>query len=233
MDVCGVRVTRNVGLLVVGILTVVTATVYFMYVSNRPPDFAALSLAERKTAFVSYLCPAINHANDLVLQDRQQLATGGAMLVELASKYGLSTNVEQDLLHERAQMRIHALPAALVLAQAAIESGWGTSQLAQSAHNYFGRKCFYVDDCYEGDDGQLYRAFDSVEAAVALYFRDINVLMPYVELRRLRRAHGPEAAHRLANGLRNYSSKGQQYVDQVVKVMRENEAVLSCDNYAV
>jgi hypothetical protein len=42
----------------------------------------------------------------------------------------------------RASMRRWHVPASVTIAQAILESGWGSSELASRDHNYFGTKCF-------------------------------------------------------------------------------------------
>lgn len=45
------------------------------------------------------------------------------------------------------EMRNSDIPASIKLAQAALESGWGESELAVNSNNFFGIKCWSTDDC--------------------------------------------------------------------------------------
>ena len=45
------------------------------------------------------------------------------------------------------EMRNHDIPASIKLGQAALESGWGKSELAVHGNNYFGIKCRSNNDC--------------------------------------------------------------------------------------
>jgi flagellum-specific peptidoglycan hydrolase FlgJ len=73
----------------------------------------------------------------------------------------------------------YSIPPSAFLGQAAVESGWGTSWLAQNAKNYFGRKCL-ADPCVvvetpEYRDGvrviesHSFQVYESLEAAVHGY----------------------------------------------------------------
>lgn len=42
--------------------------------------------------------------------------------------------------HAQLGQKVYGVPACLTLAQYALESGWGTSKLAVTQHNYFGQK---------------------------------------------------------------------------------------------
>lgn len=192
-------------------------------------DFASLPVDERKARFVEHLCPAITQQNALINEHREILqSTDETVLHGLAASYGLSTDVDMPTLKQRLNMRVNTIPPELVIAQAALESGWGTSELAREENNLFGRRCFYVDDCVVGDQGERYRRFKNVDAAVRLYFRDLNTLLPYVQMRRIRAANGAEDPHLLAGGLTQYSSKGQGYVRMVQSMLKQNEDVLKC-----
>lgn len=63
----------------------------------------------------------------------------------------------------------HGIPASITMAQAAIESGWGRSQLASKYNNYFGVKCAGSSTCVElmASDGKPanWRVYSSIEAS--------------------------------------------------------------------
>ena len=48
--------------------------------------------------------------------------------------------ITQAIAAARTSSRTSGLPAAMTVAQAALESNWGQSHLARDAHNYFGIK---------------------------------------------------------------------------------------------
>lgn len=128
-------------------------------------------------------------------------------------------------------LRIDQIPVAMVLAQGAAESGWGTSRFANEAQNLFGQWC-YRKGCgikpanrVEGARHEV-RSFDDVEAAVDAYFININTHRAYRELRNMRAQLRTENkaldAHILIQGLGRYSSRGQVYVEELAELIRFN-----------
>lgn len=205
----------------------------WLHVNLQPRDFGTYANAnERKAAFIAYLCPFIEEQNASARADREAVIRARADLheqdavdesiLELGKKYGLTVTVPANVLIARLLHRAGQLPHALVLAQAAIESGWGTSELYTRTHNLFGRRCFYASDCYSPPSSAIeYRRFSTAGDAVAQYFRDLNTLMPYKRLRDLRAQYASDA-RRLAEGLSAYSSRGPHYVRQVQRVIDDN-----------
>ncbi len=216
------------------LLLLVVAAHLWVLCPPAQPDLSALPPdGTRESEFVARLCPFIEEANQAVRQDLAKLENADSeILLELAEAYGLSTDVDEALLRERLASRIGELPPALVLAQAALESGWGTSRLAVEANNLFGRRCFYAEDCYEVETQSgarvRYRRFEHFGEAVDLYFDDLNRLLPYLPLRQRRLQAGGDPM-RLADGLVNYSTRAQAYVADVKHIMRANNLVGACD----
>jgi Bax protein len=131
----------------------------------------------------------------------------------------------QTLLH-----RVDQIPASLVLAQAAIESDWGTSRFAKEGHNYFGIWC-YTNGCgmipEARPKGATYavRRFSSAAASVGAYFMIINTKPLYAQLRfiraRERLRHHAISGAALAEGLLHYSTRRQAYVDSVKQLIKD------------
>ena len=129
----------------------------------------------------------------------------------------------QNLLH-----RVDAIPPSLVLAQAAVESGWGTSRLAKDAHNFFGIMCF-KPGCgvpFDGGPGE-FRRFVGVNDSIAFYMRLINTKGAYRAARAERMRHrligDVPSGLALAKTLLSYSELGSRYIDFLLKIMRENK----------
>lgn len=128
--------------------------------------------------------------------------------------------------------RVDVIPTSLVLAQAANESGWGTSRFAREGNNIFGQWCF-DEGCglvpnKRGDEASHeVRAFASVDAAVRAYFRNLNTHPSYEDLRTLRasmRMQGlPLNSMVLARGLTRYSERGMDYVLELQDMIRIND----------
>lgn len=204
-------------------------------------------LTAKKRRFVTILSSAIEHQNQQILAQRQQLleifsrVVGGAGLsaadmatvTAIATEYdlkietALNENTWTELFH-----RVDAIPPSLVLSQAAKESGWGTSRLARQNNNYFGERCFargcgVVPPQRQPGTTHEIADFDSVEASVGSYFHNINTHSAYAALRKLRMQLRLEArpleGALLADGLHRYSTLGVSYIRDVKSLIRSNK----------
>ena len=123
------------------------------------PDFSAINQApERKQLFIETLRPLVEQKNyllqntrDNLLEIKQSHAKNGYLndsdteqLNRLREDYQVSREdfPKDDKAIEILLLRVDVLPAAMVLAQAAVESGWGTSRFAEEANNLFGQWCY-------------------------------------------------------------------------------------------
>jgi Bax protein len=129
-------------------------------------------------------------------------------------------------------LRVDVVPASLIVAQAAKESGWGTSRFATQGNNFFGIWCFYRGcgltplSRLSGRHHEV-ATFDNVEESVRYYVRTINSHFAYAYLRELR-ADGRKQqqfymGELLANGLIRYSERGMSYVREVQSMIRNNK----------
>lgn len=210
------------------------------------PAFSEISdVKMKKQAFFEYMNAKVGVANDDVWAERlyllalqENFGTAGlseqdtAHLVELADYYKLPVPqmLEQDYF-EALLERIDVVPAALVLAQAANESAWGTSRFALQGRNFFGLWCF-EKGCgipplqrNAGTEHEVHN-FRSVLDGVRFYIHSINTANPYREVRELRAEVRQEDQHPtgtyLAAGLTLYSARGTDYVDEIRAMIRQN-----------
>ena len=119
-----------------------------------------------------------------------------------------------------------------MIAQAAKESGWGTSRFARQGNNYFGIWCF-TRGCgltpTRRDDNRSHEVatFDSVEEGVRYYIRTINSHFAYSDLRTMRaRAREQDRqvyGDKLATGLISYSERGMLYVNEIRSMIQYNQ----------
>jgi len=230
----------------------VAAIVLIVFVINLSrdtmPDFASISdVNERKEAFFNYLRPAIESINsereeerERLLAIRDEVASGESpgffdkrRLRAWSERYDVSyepddfaSTIDELLLH------LDGIPESMVLAQAAMESAWGTSRFAVDGKNFFGQWCYtagcgLVPSRRESGASHEVRVFKSAEASVRSYFRNINSHAAYEELRDMRsatrRAGRALSGHRLVEGLESYSQRGQAYIDELKSVISFND----------
>ncbi|HEY7883500.1 MAG TPA: glucosaminidase domain-containing protein [Cellvibrionaceae bacterium] len=208
------------------------------------PNLAAISdIPTRKQAFIDLLLPMIEAKNAALLEVREHLETlqeknehGRAerlRIERLAKRYNI--DIDQADTHQLLDdllLRIDTLPTSMVLAQAAAESGWGTSRFAREGFNLFGQWC-YIKGCGivprrrpAGARHEVQR-FASVEQAVNAYYRNINSHRAYADLRLkrsdLRREGETASGQQLIKSLDRYSSRGQVYIDELAELIRFNQ----------
>lgn len=115
-----------------------------LYLMHLPKDIAEnIDIEARKNTFILALLPMILKVNEKILQTRQKLLKLASQstlsrgdkvwLKELFRYYGLK-NEDMDEL----KIRVDIIPPSLFLAQAIIETGWGTSNAALAKKSLFG-----------------------------------------------------------------------------------------------
>lgn len=212
------------------------------------PDFASITEVQvKKQTFFDFLERYIDAQNNRVKQTRERLLTLSNIMAEgtplsddehaelnaIAERYYLDPEDlrEPELLFELLK-RVDTIPAALALAQAANESAWGTSRFALEANNLFGQWCFdegcgIVPSQRRADANHEVRSFASIDAAVRAYFLNLNTHNRYQNFRnmrfQMRNQRGELNAMVLAYGLEAYSSRGDQYVDEIQTIMQQND----------
>lgn len=216
---------------------------------KKLPDFAEIGhIPERKRAFFSMLMPMVewrNHQLQQLRADveamRETLANGEALTGEQASeleKLRIHFRVTEDNYPktkealEVLRRRVDIIPREMVLAQAAAESGWGTSRFARQANNLFGQWCYrkgcgLVPSARSAEASHEVQKFDTVNDAVSTYFRNINTNRAYLEVRQIRaeqRANGQEPSGlAMVEGLHRYSSRGQAYIEELKELIHYND----------
>lgn len=194
------------------------------------PNFAEIKDTHtKKQAFFNYLRPFIVAENDKMLALRELIKNGKRQeeLTALCSSYRVAPCTTQQLLYH-----IDIIPESMSLAQAAMESAWGTSRFATDANNYFGEWCF-VRGCglvpSSRQDGAIHEvaSFKSAQESVASYFRNINRHSAYEPVRRLRFEQRQQdetpSGYVMVGGLTRYSGIGHHYIDELRAVIRVND----------
>lgn len=217
--------------------------------TKEVPDFGNINqVLERKVAFFSYLLPAIQAENQHILAQRdtllrlhEKVLQGKALtsretkwLDDLSEYYRVDAN-DRTRRFNLLLRRVDIVPETLVLIQAANESGWGTSRFAQSALNFFGQWCWtegcgIVPDQRPSGESYEVRLFNSMEASVKSYIRNLNTHAAYQELRSirygLRTNEQPITAVPLTAGLMSYSTRGEDYIHELQQMIRVNRPII-------
>jgi Bax protein len=153
------------------------------------------------------------------------------MLDRLAAHYKVDGSLDDAGVRQTLLRRVDAVPPGLVLAQAANESGWGTSRFARLGNNLFGVWTWKADEGFRPRHAakgaaHYVRRYPDLRASVRDYLYNLNVGDAYTHLRRTRaktRAAGDTPnALKLAASLKGYSAKGAGYVKIIQGIIRRN-----------
>ena len=207
-----------------------------IFAMRIPPDMAAEDSSLRKDLFLRLALPVLLEVNREIAADRAYLLSSGYQgpvrsasdprIRAIAERYYASGSMDELL------TRVDILPPALMLAQAVVESGWGTSRFAIEGQALYGQWTWNAEDAgivpSERDAGANHRvrAFASLLDCARAYAVNVNRHSAYQPLRDLRAdlsdAEKSSAGHALAAGLLAYSTQGQRYVTKLREVMETN-----------
>lgn len=211
------------------------------FVSTLPADMRAIRAAEkRKALFFKTVLPLVLKVNNEIAADRARLkrilsvARTGQKLpaadrLWIAAKSEIYKVKRSDLQSLLARMDI--VPPSLALAQAAEESGWGTSRFVLEGNALFGQWTFSQNQHLvprKRADGKTYqiRAFPKLIDAVRAYTRNLNTHRAYREFRATRAtqraASKPLSGIALADTLTSYSERGEKYVRSIRILIASN-----------
>ena len=214
------------------------------------PEFAHISdITEKKRAFFTFLRPLVQQQNLQIRDTRQSLIIMQFKLsnkiklsekeLALVAKLQKSYRVKQADLHQAlAQLlvKVDELPEEIVLMQAANESAWGSSRFAREGLNLFGQWC-YQEGCgivpLDRPEGYYYEvaAYSHVQQSVKSYFKNINTNPAYAKLRQIRATQRKQQqalnAVALTEGLVAYSSRGEEYVSEIARMIQVNQKFLT------
>ncbi|TAJ29782.1 MAG: hypothetical protein EPO67_14960, partial [Reyranella sp.] len=209
-------------------------------VDRVPGDLGSKDGNERKSLFITALLPVVLEANQRVLADREQLlylrdkvltvphmltAIERIWLEDLADRYDGSVDRLDELVR-----RVDIVPPSMAIAQAGVESGWGTSFAARTGNALFGQiqsvGRHSVAVSWKPGAG-MPQPFASVGESTDAYVVNLNTHPAYAGFRNERAAMRDRGEHpdgfRLIGTLLRYSERGQGYVQFVRQIMRENE----------
>ncbi len=196
-----------------------------------------VSIAQKKRTFIDMMLPSILIAKHNLVEDKQHLL---ALLKKdnltksdrlwLTKKRHLFKAKSNDELYEK--MEIH--PTSIIIAQAIIESGWGTSKFFKKANNVFGVWSFNSNDKRmaasekRGKKTVYLKKYDSVEESIADYLLTLSTKDAYKEFREKRLE--TQNPLELIKYLGNYSELRDEYIENLKNTIQKNK-LLAYDSY--
>ncbi len=223
-----------------------------LYLSRVPEGWAEdQPIAVRKSIFFRAVLPLILKVNEDIRKERRNLARiaaayrakgsvteaeDRAWLRRLAVRYEVgdgadasAANASVEHLIEPLLRRVDTIPPSLALAQAAVESGYGSSRFAVQGNALYGqwRKGGGLRQQAQPEhlSGFGIATFRSPLHSVAAYARNLNSHPAYRHFRALRaRQSGGTAqnALALARTLTAYSERGETYVTTLKRIIQDN-----------
>jgi Bax protein len=190
---------------------------------------------KRKEFFIQIVLPLILKENNNIKIDRKRLFS-------IINKSN-NTNLEKKWLEKKykqygipskdlsiLKIRMDEVPVSLALAQAAKETGWGTSRFAQEGNALFGQWTWSGEGLKPKDadqnEGHKVMKFNVLQASVRAYQRNLNTHKSYKDFRKARaelRDQGlPLDSLVLSKFLKNYAETGNQYVEVLKKIITQN-----------
>jgi uncharacterized FlgJ-related protein len=220
---------------------------YFTSVSKKWKDVSSsLPVKTKKNIFFRVMAPLILMSNEAITKERQQLLKGklnSPSTIALAQRYKVLNKEVSELSKAQYQellKRVDIIPVSLALAQAAEESGWGTSRFSSEGNAFFGLWDFSgkgmapAQQRKELGNYGLAR-YETPLDSVKGYMYNINIGHAYEKFRNkrfeLRKNKQKITGWELAKTLDKYSERGQAYIDGLHAMMKYNRLQATDDAY--
>jgi len=211
-----------------------------------------MPVERKKEIFFRLAAPAVLIANERIEGEKRLLErliarypdwseAGREQALALARRYKVIPADRAELAPEdleELKLRVDTIPVSLALAQAAEESGWGTSRFAVLGNALFGQWDFsgrgMVPEKQRKELGNYGLArFDSPQESVDAYMLNLNTHPAYARLRarraEMRKAGAKPSGYELAETLERYSERGEAYVKALHDIMRINRLAWTDD----
>ena len=190
---------------------------------------------KRKEFFIQIVLPLILKENNNIRLDRKTLFNiinksnntkiEKKWLKNKFKQYGIPSKDLSIL-----KIRMDEIPVSLAIAQAAKETGWGTSRFAQEGNALFGQWTWSGEGLKpkEADENKGHKVmkFNVLQASVRAYQRNLNTHSSYENFRlaraQLRDSKRPLDSILLSQFLKNYAETGNQYVEVLQKIIKQN-----------
>ncbi len=201
-----------------------------------------IPVSDKKNIFFRLTGSGILQANEKIMNERERLLAAiknkdidhNEWLAALAVKYKVIKQESDKLDHSKLtelKKRVDIVPPSLALAQAAEESGWGTSRFAIRGNSLFGQWDFSGQGIKPKEQrAELgnygIAAFDSPQDSIEAYMLNLNTHSAYQQMRQkravFRQQNKQPTGWELAKTLDKYSERGTDYVKSLHAIMSYN-----------
>ncbi len=193
------------------------------------------SVKKRKNLFIQIVLPLIIEENTKIRLDRKKLfailnknnnsKTDKEWLLKKFKQYGVNKNDLSTL-----KIRMDEIPVSLAIAQAAKETGWGTSRFAQEGNALFGQWTWSGEGIKpagaDSDSKHKVAKFKVLKASVKAYQRNLNTHSGYKNFRKERAIQrdnqGKLNSLELVKHLDKYAETGVEYTKILKQIIQQN-----------
>ena len=191
---------------------------------------------KRKELFIQIILPLIIQENNTIKLDRKKLfqilnksknsKNEKRWLEKKFKQYGVANKDLSTL-----KIRMDEVPTSLAIAQAAKETGWGTSRFALEGNALFGQWTWSGEGIKpaEADDNSTHKVmkFKVLQASVKAYHRNLNTHSSYRSFRSARAELRDEKKEldglALSEHLDLYAETGKKYVEILQQIIKQNK----------
>ena len=207
-----------------------------IYFTQLPRDLNNLqSVQLKKETFIKIVLPLIVAENEKILDDREKL--------KIISKKKFTTELEKQWLRQKLleykvkkgdinqlMIRMDIIPVSIALAQAAKESGWGTSRFALEGNAIFGQWTWDGQGIAplkrDSDKNHKILKFPILRASVKAYKNNLNTHKSYIKFRdkrrKLREKNLVITGLVLSDTLKSYAQTGSEYTKILNQIITQN-----------
>ena len=207
-----------------------------IYFTKLPKDLDSMkSVTRKKDTFLQILLPLVVAENESIKKDRRYLLKilkqnqsqkNTNWINKKYKKYKVSKKNIDELIE-----KIDVIPTSIALAQAAKESGWGTSRFALEGNAIFGQWTWNGVGMapLDKDEDQKHKIlkFPLLRASVKAYIANLNTHAGYKNFRKkraiLRAENKNLSGLDLIHELENYAQTGKEYTRILEKIIRQND----------
>ena len=207
-----------------------------IYLTKLPKDLKTLGDTKTKRElFIKIVLPLILHENEKIIDDRKRLfKILGKNFNSPGEKVWLNRRFKEYKIEDKdlaeLKMRLDIIPVSIAVAQAANETGWGTSRFALEGNALFGQwtwsKKGISPKNKDPDQSHKILQFQILKASVRAYKNNLNTHNAYKEFRevraKLRQSGTTITGLALIKYLKRYASIGEKYTEIIEGIMVQN-----------
>ena len=208
-------------------------------INKFPKDFSLISSTkDKKSLFIRSLLPLIILENNKIIEANKRIKKIDDNTFEYIARddalwlkkqfinYKVKSHNFDELI-----AKVDIIPISIALAQAAIESGWGTSRFVAEGNALFGQWSWFkgsgiIPKKRDSDETYEIKSFENLRQSVAAYMKNLNSHNNYSEFRAVRNNYRINNSEMNSINLIKYLSKyaeNTEYSKILEIVIRKND----------